>query len=95
VQIAVNIAREAGVPSAMVRAAALGMPEALTEELAVVYRFATAVAQADTYAAEAERPALRAVVSEEGLATLAVAIAGARTFPALKRTLGHAISCER
>ena len=95
VQTAVHLARAAGVPPAVIRAAALGAPEALPADLSAVYRFATAVAQADTAATEAERPALRARFSEHGLVTLAIAIAGARTFPALKRALGHATSCER
>ena len=95
VQIAAHLARAAGVPTAVVRGAALGEPESLPAELALVYRFATAVARADTAAAEAERPAMLARFSEAGLATFAVGIAGARTFPALKRALGHATSCER
>jgi alkylhydroperoxidase family enzyme len=95
VQITVNLARQAGVPPAVVRAAALDLPDELPAPLAAVHRFATAVARADTAAAEAERPAVHARYGDAGIAELAVAIAGARTFPTLKRALGHAVSCER
>ncbi|MGZ8379104.1 MAG: hypothetical protein ACXW0Z_17895, partial [Gemmatirosa sp.] len=53
------------------------------------------VAVGDTAAVEAERPAVRARYGDVGIAELAVAIAAARTFPTLKRALGHAVSCER
>jgi alkylhydroperoxidase family enzyme len=95
VQITVNVARQAGVAPAVVRAAALDRPHELPAHLAAVHRFATAVARADTVAAEEERAAVRARYGDAGIAELAVAIAGARTFPTLKRALGHAIACER
>ena len=95
VQITVNVARAAGVPVAVVRAAALGRPDDLPAPLAAVHRFAAAVARGDTGAVEAERAAVHAYVGEAGIAELAVAIAGARTYPAIKRALGHAVTCER
>ncbi|MGZ8470470.1 MAG: hypothetical protein ACXW61_12670 [Gemmatirosa sp.] len=95
VQITVNVAGTAGVSPAVVRAAALGREDDLPAHLAAVHRVATAVAVGDTAAVEAERPAVRARYGDVGIAELAVAIAAARTFPTLKRALGHAVSCER
>ena len=95
VQITVHVARAAGVPPAVVRAAALGRPDELPAPLAAVYRFAVAVTLGDVAAVEAERAAVHAHVGEAGIAELAVAIAGARTYPAIKRALGQSVSCER
>lgn len=94
VRVAMHLAHEAGVASSTVRAAALGDVAALSPELAAVFRFADAVARADSAATEQLRPALLAAYGSRGVAALAVGIAGARTFPSLKRAMGHATSCE-
>jgi hypothetical protein len=91
-QISVNLALQAGVDRDLVRHAAQGREELLPPELREVYRFAQK--QANRQDDDAARERLCARYGEEGLIELALAIASARMYPALKRTLGFAKSCS-
>lgn len=92
-QIAVNLARKAGVAAEIVRAAAHGRVESLTPELQDVYRFASQ--QANRVDDVELREKLRARYGDAALIELALGIAAARMFPTFKRTLGFAISCSK
>jgi hypothetical protein len=92
-QIAVNKARNANIPPAVIRAAKDGRLEALPPELRLVFRFAEGQANR-----EDDPPAREEIIrryGHDGLIELALAITSARTFPTLKRSLGFAISCSR
>jgi alkylhydroperoxidase family enzyme len=92
-QLTVNMAREAGVPAATVRAIVARDFTRLSPDVALALRFTDAVlAHAD---ADALRRDARTRWGHEGLVTLAYSIAAVRTYPTMKRVLGHAHTCER
>ena len=92
VQIEVNLARQEGVPAAVIRAVLNHRPDDLPPALADVYRFARSVVEASG-GDEELRERVRARYGEEGLVELALGIAAARVFPVVKRALGYATSC--
>lgn len=92
VQIEVNLARSDDVPSDMIRSVLDEDVEALPDDLADVYRFAVAVVTAGGDEG-ALRERLRYRYGDDGLVELALAMASARVFPIVKRTLGYAKSC--
>ncbi len=93
VQIAINQAKKAGVPTELLRAVLDGKLDALPEELRDAYHFAEAVLTAngevDTW-----RERIRLRYGDEGLIEMALAIATCRVFPTIKRALGYAVSCS-
>ena len=92
-QLVVNMALEAGVAPAMVRAIIARDIAGLSADAKVGVTLADAVlAHTSTDIPRSE--ALQRY-GEKGLVTLAYAIASTRTYPTLKRALGHAHTCER
>lgn len=87
-QIVTHMARKNGVSPDIIRAALEGKAEMLPGELQAVYGFAHkhALGQEDARL----RELLREKYGDKGLIELAIGIASARTFPALKRVLGFA-----
>lgn len=92
-QMEANLARQAGVDAALVRAAAHGDLDGLPADLRDVATFALAVASASD-GADALREPLRARYHDAGLAELALGIATCRVFPTTKRALGYATACS-
>lgn len=87
----IKMALEAGVERALLRRA-LEAPTALPGPLADVWEHAVASsAGAPSDGARLER--LRAAYGDAGVAELALVIAGARVYPALKRALGRDGAC--
>jgi len=93
VQIAVNQARNAGVPAEVLRAVLDGKPDGLPEELRDAYYFAEAVVTANGEE-DVLRERIRLRYGDEGLIEMALAIATCRVFPTIKRALGYAVSCS-
>ena len=93
VQIAVNQAKKAGVPTEHLRAVLDGNPDGLPEELRDVYCFTEAVVSRSGEE-DALRERIRLRYGDEALIELALAIASCRTFPITKRVLGYAVSCS-
>ena len=91
-QIAVNQALADGVSPAMISAAVAG-GAALDAERGLYLDFGRAVS-ANLPEAEELRLRLAEKLSPAAMVDLAIAIASARVFPALKRGLGHAKSCS-
>ena len=92
-RLSLRMALEAGVSRDLLETL-LCAPQTLPAPLADVREHARTVASGQ--APDLERTArLRAVYGDDGLAELAVCIAGARIYPALKRALGYAPTCER
>jgi alkylhydroperoxidase/carboxymuconolactone decarboxylase family protein YurZ len=92
VQIAVNQALAAGVSSTVISAALAG-GASLDADRKLCLDFGRAVS-ANVPEAEDLRVELAGKLSPAAMVDLAIAIAGARVFPALKRGLGHAKSCS-
>lgn len=93
VQIEVNLARQDGVDAGLLQKVLDGKVEALSPELANVYRFAQAVVTQQDDVELRER--VKQQYGEEGLVELALTIAACRVFPTTKRALGYATSCSR
>jgi hypothetical protein len=93
VQIAVNQARQAGVPAELLRATLDGNLDALPEELQEAYHFAESVLSANRDE-DAWRERIRLRYGDEGLIEMALAIATCRVFPTIKRALGYSVSCS-
>jgi hypothetical protein len=91
-QIVVNQAKNAGIRPALLRAVLADRLEELPVDVAEACLFASAIVTAGD-AVDALRERLRGRFGEEALVELAMTIAAARIFPALKRALGHANSC--
>lgn len=91
--INIRFALAEGIDRSVVRAAALGRIAELSDDGALVWHYATAVASVDAeasdLAAEVEQRFGRKV-----LVDFALAIATTRVFPTMKRALGYARSCS-
>ncbi len=90
-ELSLKMGREAGVADAILRAARLD-GEGLEPDLKQVHGYAAQVAAGGT-PAEATVVALRERYGSAGLVEIALNVASALVFPALKRALGHAQSC--
>ena len=91
-ELGVKMAREQGIAESIIRGSLQG-GRGLNAEQLDVYRYATAVAKNE----EMEPgllPRLEERWGREILAELAVAIAGVRLYPTVKRALGYAKSCS-
>lgn len=91
-QIAVNQALAEGVSSSLISSAVVG-GASLDAERRLYLDFGHAVS-ANMPEAEELRLKLAEKLSPAAMVELAIAVAGARVFPALKRGLGHAKSCS-
>lgn len=94
VQIHVNLAVQDGMKRDWLDAVLRRAPEELPPHLHDVYRFAESILDGDPAQMEL-REDLRKLYGDEGLVELSFAISGARIFPAIKKTLGFAVSCSR
>ena len=94
VQIAVNLAREDGVPAETLRALIDRRFATVDAGTADAFLFGEAVAKSDPAANEL-RERLQARYGEKAIVDLAIGIAIARTWPAMKRAMGHAQCCQR
>ena len=92
-QLVVNMAREAGLASTTLRAIVARDTALLSDDARLGLALADAVL-AHTPCDEV-RDEIRRRWGEAGLVTLAYTIAGTRTYPTMKRALGHAHTCER
>ncbi len=90
-ELSIKLGREAGVPDDVLHGARCD-GEGLSPELAEVQSYAAQIA-AGASPAPARIATLRTRYGSAGLVELALNIAGALVFPAVKRTLGHARSC--
>jgi AhpD family alkylhydroperoxidase len=93
VQIHVNLALKDKVPPEVLRALALRRIDKVPEDVALAFRYGEAISQG--VMADEMRDQIRAKWGEQGLIELAFAIATARFYPAVKRGMGYAHTCER
>lgn len=96
-QLVVDMARADGVPDALLRAVLAGDDAVLAAQdadAALAAHFARCWA-ADAPGLADARDALRRRFGDRGLASLALAMSGARLFPMIKSALGHGAACHR
>jgi hypothetical protein len=93
-QLGIDMALQAGVDPKILAALARGDLERAGADAALGYRYGLAVA---TNAPEAVALSVdaEAKYGKRGLVSLALAVAGARVYPALKRGLGHGAACRK
>ena len=91
-ELGVKMAREAGVPEAVIRGALRG-GEGLTAEQREIHDYALAVATNGEMDPEL-LPRLQARLGREAVAELALGIVATRLYPTMKRGLGFAKSCS-
>ncbi len=92
-QLNVRMALEAGVPRELVQAV-VAAPATLPTALAELYAHVRAVAANSAPVASELAERVLSRYSEEGRQELALCVAAARVFPAIKRTLGLSRSCS-
>ncbi len=93
-QLCVTMAEREGVAPAQLRAVLAGDEPAMSEEVALGFRFAEAVLAHDL-GADALREQVVARWGRHALVSLAFAIAAVRVFPTVKYALGHGKACTR
>jgi len=93
VQIHVNLATREHVSAELLRNLVARKLDQVPHDVAIAFAYGEKVSRGEL--ADEERDALRAKWSEKGLIELAFAVAVARFYPALKRGLGYAHTCER
>lgn len=93
VQIHVNLALKDGVDADVLRSLATRRLDKVPADVALGFKYGEAVSKGEM--ADEMRDQIRAKWGEKGLIELAFAIAAARFYPALKRGMGYAHTCER
>jgi AhpD family alkylhydroperoxidase len=93
VQIHVNLALKDRVDPQHLRALVAGELDKVPPHVAIAFRYGDAVARG--VMADDLREGIRKAWGERGLIELAFTIATARFYPAIKRGMGYAHTCER
>lgn len=93
VQIHVNLALKDGVNADVLRTLAARTLDKAPPHVALAFRYGDAVSRGE--AADEMRDEIRKLWGEKGLIELAFTIATARFYPAVKRGMGLAHTCER
>lgn len=94
VQLSATLALQAGLPPAQVRAMLTGDVAAMGEDAALGWRYARAVSARDPQA-DLLREQIERRWGRRALVSLALQIAVAGTYPAMKYALGHGRACTR
>jgi hypothetical protein len=93
-QLVVRLAEESKMSASQIEAVLTGSLNAMNSAVALAYRYADAVLNRRTDAADA-REAVRAQWGDKGLIDLAMSMQGARVYPMMKHALGFALECQR
>ena len=93
VQIHVNLAQRDRVPAEVLRNLVARRLDQVPRDVAIAFVYGEKISRGEL--ADEERDQLRAKWGEKGLVELAFMVAVARFYPALKRGLGYAHTCER
>ena len=94
VQLVVDMARDAGMPDAMLRAVLRDDLAAMDADCALGYRFAKAVVARDAELLSLRDEVLRRW-GAKALASLALGLTASRMYPMMKYALGHGHACTR
>ncbi len=94
-QLLIRMAQEAQIPPQQISAIQAGQLDAMDPDTALAYRWACAIIHPDQ---SSDADQLRQQVvrrwGHEGLVSMTLAMAGARSFPMVKRALGYAAACD-
>jgi AhpD family alkylhydroperoxidase len=93
VQIHVNLAQRERVSAEILRNLVARRLDQVPRDVAIAFLYGEKISRGEL--ADEERDLLRATWGEKGLIELAFVVAVARFYPALKRGLGYAYTCER
>ena len=93
-QLGVTMAERAGVNPAVLRAVLADNPDAMSPEVALVWKFTRATLAHDA-AADEYREAIVKRWGRLALVSVAFAITAARIYPTVKYALGHGKACTR
>lgn len=102
-QLTLSMAQQEGMPASLIKAIKLGDEQGMGPDAALAYRWARAVispqtahesAHEEAHEAEQLRQQIKYKWGERGLISLTLAMAGARSFPMIKRALGHNAVCQ-
>jgi hypothetical protein len=93
VQIHVNFALGDGMNADVLRALVMRKLDKVPADIALGFRYGEAIARGE--AADELRDEVRGKWGEKGLIELAFTVAVARFYPAVKRGMGYAHTCER
>lgn len=95
-QLTINMAKQSGLPMQVIKAITQGDLEGMGAETALAYQWAQAVIRPGTQETntEAMRQQIKARWGDQGLISLTLAMAGARSFPMVKRALGYDQHCQ-
>jgi hypothetical protein len=94
-QLVVTMAEREGVSPATLRAVLAGDERAMSADAALGFRFARSVLERDIADGDRLRGEVVSRWGKKGLVSLALTIAAARVFPAVKYALGHGHACVR
>jgi hypothetical protein len=94
-QLVVKFGEEQGLSATVLKAILTGDEAAMGADAALAWKFARATLARDMEAADPLREEILALWGEKGLATLALAIAASRVYPAVIYALGHGKTCSR
>ena len=95
VQIAVRLALADGVSPELLGSLIPGGRGSLPASLRPIAEYAAAVLRADDLRVTALIPEIERTFGPHAIGELAIAIAGARVFPTMKRAMGLAVSCAK
>jgi len=95
VQIVVTMAEEEGVSSAVLKAVVIGDEAAMGPDAALGWAFARASLARDMGTADPLRDEIVRRWGRKALASIALGIASARVYPAVKYALGHGKACSK
>ena len=93
VQIHANFALKDGMNADVLRALVMRKLDRVPADIALGFRYGETIARGE--AADELRDEIRAKWGEKGLIELAFTVAAARFYPAVKRGMGFAHTCER
>lgn len=94
-QLIVKMAEREGVSAAALRAIVVGDLAAMSEHVALGYRFAQATLAHDLGELDRLRPEIEKRWGKSGVVELALAIAIARTYPTIKYAMGYGHTCQQ
>jgi hypothetical protein len=93
-QLALDMAAAAGLAAADLAALVAHDEGAMSEPARHGWLFAHAVLAGDAVALAVEREWVEGVCGRQGLADVALAVAGVRLYPVVRRALGHGEACS-
>lgn len=93
VQIVVNMGLKCGISASDIKAMMAGKLDGLAAPLSLGFRFGNAIVT-NSAALETIRHEVIAAWGEKAMVDIGCAVAFGRVYPAMKRAMGHAVTCD-